>query len=154
MSQSADYIDAPHNIFTQPNGTVIIEKIDSPAIRRERFLRRKAERQRYMETSLGAQENIIESQTDSSKTLINLMEKVEGPKKAQTLDGFEDESELSELSEDESESNSTQKEEMKAKPSLPKEKFKKQQKPPKKQSLKIEQFEDSTIGELVISANR
>ncbi|KDR80942.1 hypothetical protein GALMADRAFT_241500 [Galerina marginata CBS 339.88] len=39
-------IDGPHNVVTQPNGVVIIEKLDTPAIRRERNQRKKAERQR------------------------------------------------------------------------------------------------------------
>ena len=39
-------IDVPHNVVTQPNGVVIIEKLDTPAIRRERNMRKKAERRR------------------------------------------------------------------------------------------------------------
>lgn len=38
--------EAITNLVTQPNGVVIIEKLDTPAIRRERNMRRKAEKQR------------------------------------------------------------------------------------------------------------
>ena len=152
MSQSAD---SPHNVFTQPNGTIIIEKIDSPAIRKERSMRRKAERQKQVGANLsagsGQKDDITESEPGPSSSQNNPMEKVEGYKKAQALDGFEDESELSELSEDESESNE---EEIQEEPSILREDDKKQpRKPPKKQSSKVELFENSTIGEFVVSVN-
>ena len=38
--------DAITHLVTQPNGVVIIEKLDTPAIRREKNMRRKAEKQR------------------------------------------------------------------------------------------------------------
>jgi len=38
--------EAITNLVTQPNGVVIIEKLDTPAIRREKNMRRKAEKQR------------------------------------------------------------------------------------------------------------
>ena len=37
-------IERPHNVVTQPNGVIIIEKLDTPATRREKNLRRKAEK--------------------------------------------------------------------------------------------------------------
>lgn len=149
MSQSVDRADAPHNVFTQPNGTVIIEKIDSPAIRKERSMRRKAEKQKQVGASLsassGQKDDIAESEPGPSSSQDNPMEEMEGYKKAQALDGFDDESELSELSEDESESDE---EEIQEEPSSPRENDKKQpKKPPRKQSSKAEQFENSTIGE-------
>jgi hypothetical protein len=39
-------IERPHNVVKQPNGVVIIEKLDTPATRREKNLRRKAEKQK------------------------------------------------------------------------------------------------------------
>jgi len=39
-------VDVPHNVVTQPNGVVIIEKLDTPAIRRERNNRRRAEKRK------------------------------------------------------------------------------------------------------------
>ena len=39
-------IERPHNVVTQPNGVIIIEKLDTPATRREKNLRRKAEKQK------------------------------------------------------------------------------------------------------------
>jgi len=41
-------IERPHNVVTQPNGVVIIEKLDTPATRREKNLRRKAEKQKMV----------------------------------------------------------------------------------------------------------
>lgn len=41
-------IERPHNVVTQPNGVVVIEKLDTPAIRREKNLRRKAEKQKIV----------------------------------------------------------------------------------------------------------
>jgi NuA3 HAT complex component NTO1 len=38
--------EAITNLVTQPNGVVIIEQLDTPAIRREKHMRRKAEKQR------------------------------------------------------------------------------------------------------------
>ena len=38
--------EAITNLVTQPNGVVIIEKLDTPAIRREKNMRRRAEKQR------------------------------------------------------------------------------------------------------------
>ncbi|PPQ65251.1 hypothetical protein CVT24_011406 [Panaeolus cyanescens] len=50
MSMAVDEdIDVPHNVVTQPNGVVIIEKLDTPAIRRERNMRRKAEKRKMMQ---------------------------------------------------------------------------------------------------------
>ncbi|KIM39576.1 hypothetical protein M413DRAFT_447053 [Hebeloma cylindrosporum] len=43
---SPDNDEAITNLVTQPNGVVIIEKLDTPAIRREKHMRRKAEKQR------------------------------------------------------------------------------------------------------------
>jgi hypothetical protein len=40
------HVEEPLNVVTQPNGVVIIEKLDTPAIRREKNMRRKAEKQR------------------------------------------------------------------------------------------------------------
>jgi hypothetical protein len=46
-SRMASPVDeAITNLVTQPNGVVIIEKLDTPAIRRERNMRKKAEKQR------------------------------------------------------------------------------------------------------------
>ena len=41
-------IERPHNVVTQPNGVVVIEKLDTPAIRREKNQRRKAEKQKMV----------------------------------------------------------------------------------------------------------
>ena len=38
--------ERPHNVVTQPNGVIIIEKLDTPATRREKNQRRKAEKQK------------------------------------------------------------------------------------------------------------
>ena len=38
--------ERPHNVVTQPSGVVIIEKLDTPATRREKNQRRKAEKQK------------------------------------------------------------------------------------------------------------
>ena len=40
--------ERPHNVVKQPNGVVIIEKLDTPATRREKNLRRKAEKQKMV----------------------------------------------------------------------------------------------------------
>jgi hypothetical protein len=40
--------ERPHNVVTQPNGVVVIEKLDTPATRREKNLRRKAEKQKMV----------------------------------------------------------------------------------------------------------
>jgi hypothetical protein len=46
--------EAITNLVTQPNGVVIIEKLDTPAIRRERNMRRKAEKQRLAGVAVSA----------------------------------------------------------------------------------------------------
>lgn len=46
--------DAITNLVTQPNGVVIIEKLDTPAIRREKNMRRKAEKQRLADVAASA----------------------------------------------------------------------------------------------------
>lgn len=57
MSMTVDEdIDAPHNVVTQPNGVVIIEKLDTPAIRRERNMRRKAEKRKLLQEQGGEQD--------------------------------------------------------------------------------------------------
>ncbi|KAF4611305.1 hypothetical protein D9613_007262 [Agrocybe pediades] len=45
-------VDEPLNVVTQPNGVVIIEKLDTPAIRRERNSRKKAERRKLADQGL------------------------------------------------------------------------------------------------------
>jgi hypothetical protein len=40
--------ERPHNVVKQPNGVVIIEKLDTPATRREKNQRRKAEKQKMV----------------------------------------------------------------------------------------------------------
>ncbi|KAF8880213.1 hypothetical protein CPB84DRAFT_1792691 [Gymnopilus junonius] len=45
--------DGQQNVVMQPNGTVIIEKLDTPAIRRERNLRKKVEKQKREAVSRG-----------------------------------------------------------------------------------------------------
>lgn len=59
-----DGIDEPHNIVTQPNGVVIIEKLDTPAIRREKNIRRKAEKQR--QAALANEVNVMIISAESS----------------------------------------------------------------------------------------
>ena len=41
-------VERPHNVVKQPNGVVIIEKLDTPATRREKNQRRKAEKQKMV----------------------------------------------------------------------------------------------------------
>ena len=46
-------IERPHNVVTQPNGVVVIEKLDTPATRREKNQRRKAEKQKMVSQAGG-----------------------------------------------------------------------------------------------------
>lgn len=62
----ADPYEGPHNVITQPNGVIIIEKLDSPATRREKYMRRRADKQRKVAD--GADGSAIVMSTDSGKT--------------------------------------------------------------------------------------
>ncbi|KAF9528917.1 hypothetical protein CPB83DRAFT_853421 [Crepidotus variabilis] len=142
LSNATEEIDVPHNVLTQPNGTIIIEKLDTPAIRRERSMRRKAERQR---------QNLSNGMASSEEV---------GPEAGPSTTRFggedlDEESELSELSDedDEGEDDGAMNDasihdaaesphvpapaEPKSRPS--------RKKPPKKQRTKFEEFEDATI---------
>ncbi|KAF8159256.1 hypothetical protein B0H34DRAFT_702732 [Crassisporium funariophilum] len=46
--------EIPHNVVKQPNGVVVIEKLDTPATRREKNLRRKAEKQKLVALATGS----------------------------------------------------------------------------------------------------
>lgn len=59
-----DNLDEPLNVVTQPNGVVIIEKLDTPAIRREKNIRKKAEKKR--QAALAAEEGIAAISASSS----------------------------------------------------------------------------------------
>ena len=48
MDDEHEERERPHNVVKQPNGVVIIEKLDTPATRREKNLRRKAEKQKMI----------------------------------------------------------------------------------------------------------
>ena len=113
-------INEPLNVVTQPNGVIIIEKLDTPAIRREKNIRKKAEKQR--QAALAAEESVAaisaSSSTISAKKnsppppTIPLTPQLQPPPSNHANDlnitqnqlepqdrTFEEESELSELSE-------------------------------------------------------
>jgi len=149
VSHATDDIDVPHNVVTQPNGTVIIEKLDTPAIRREKSMRRKAERQRQTEANISAgssHKEELETEPASSIPQSNIADG-----KAQGFDFLNDESDLSELSDDETElSNEAQEGQVvEEKRSPPKIATIRQRKPPRKKPPRVEQFVDSTIGNLL-----
>lgn len=108
------------NVVTQPNGVVIIEKLDTPAIRREKNSRKKAEKQR--QAALAAEESVAAVSANSSTIsikkssppppTITLSSQLQPPPSNHADDQdltenqlepkdstFEEESELSELSE-------------------------------------------------------
>jgi hypothetical protein len=143
------HIDVPHNVLTQPNGTVIIEKLDTPAIRRERFMRRKAEKQRLAEASLSAGSTHREDTPRLEPGLPQTKSVAETAKdgKSQSYDNFEDESDLSELSEDDSqelenEGHEDIQEDLQGKRSTSTQ----QRKSARKKAIKVEQYPESTIG--------
>ncbi|KAH9479291.1 Peregrin [Psilocybe cubensis] len=112
-------VDGPLNVVTQPNGVVIIEKLDTPAIRRERNMRRKAEKRRQAAlgpdgTSISAGSSTISGIKPSADQPEEItsgnfslrppasMEDVEANSAKEIVRNGEDddESELSELSDD------------------------------------------------------
>lgn len=62
MDDEREERERPHNVVTQPNGVVVIEKLDTPAIRREKNQRRKAEKQKMVQAgeavSAGSSSNL------------------------------------------------------------------------------------------------
>ena len=97
-------IERPHNVVTQPNGVVVIEKLDTPATRREKNLRRKAEKQKMVSQageaiSAGSSSNlsvIRPSQPPFLSAISQVPSQVHRPFGSRL--GDEVESELSELS--------------------------------------------------------
>ena len=92
--------DRPHNVVTQPNGVVIIEKLDTPATRREKNLRRKAEKQKLVSQageaiSAGSSSNLSVIQL-SQPPISSATSQVHRPFGSRLGDDME--SELSELS--------------------------------------------------------
>ena len=87
-----------HNVVTQPNGVVIIEKLDTPATRREKNLRRKAEKQKMAaqagETNISAgSSSNLSAMQPAPPTMTSQVHKPFG-----SMPGDDMESELSELS--------------------------------------------------------
>jgi len=74
-------IERPHNVVTQPNGVIIIEKLDTPATRREKNLRRKAEKQKM---AVQAGEAIS---AGSSNTVTFRLSVQSGPRQTRILGG-------------------------------------------------------------------
>ena len=141
-----DEIDVPHKVLTQPNGTVIIEKLDTPAIRRERFMRRKAEKQKLAEASIptGSTHRESRARVQSGSKSVAETEKDE---KLPSYDNFEDESDLSELSEDESQELENETQEAVGENLLGKRgSGTHQRKFVKKKATKVDQYPESTIG--------
>jgi len=160
VSLDLDDIDAPHNVLTQPNGVLIIEKLDTPAIRREKAMRRKAERQRQAAQALDNGLNAVASgsrqaiqRSSSGFADPNTSNDTEDDKNAaQAEEGDGDESELSELSEEESEqpeaaAGGGPKEEQVAETQVIRSKGRtRPRRSTRPKRPKLEQFEDSTIG--------
>lgn len=144
---ATDTIDIIHNVVTQPNGTVIIEKLDTPAIRRERFMRRKAEKQRLVEASVpvGSPRPDGMSAMEAGPSLLQTksVEASNKDGKLTSYEDFEDESDLSELSEDESQSLEIEEHEDAAEDLPGKEPADSKKRSPRK---KIDQYPESTIG--------
>ena len=143
-ASATDTIDIPHNVVTQPNGTVIIEKLDTPAIRRERFMRRKAEKQRLVEASVPAASPHREETPKMEAGSLLQTKSVAACDNDGKLTSYEDESDLSELSEDgsqplESEENDGVAEDLSGK----KEPASSKKRSPRK---KVDQYPESTIG--------
>lgn len=144
-------IDVPHKVLTQANGTVIIEKLDTPAIRRERFIRRKAEKQRLAEANLSVesthQESMLMTEPGPSTPLTKAVT-VTTKDEMQNYDNFEDESDLSELSEDESQGLGSEGH-ADAEEDLPSKRESTNEQPRKssrKKVTKIDQYSEATIG--------
>ena len=92
--------ELPHNVVKQPNGVVIIEKLDTPATRREKNLRRKAEKQKMAAQaneaiSAGSSTNLSVTQPTQPSPL-PATSQVHRPLGLRQVDDME--SELSELS--------------------------------------------------------
>ncbi|PPQ79825.1 LOW QUALITY PROTEIN: hypothetical protein CVT25_002979 [Psilocybe cyanescens] len=157
-----DEVDGPLNVVTQPNGVVIIEKLDTPAIRRERNMRRKAEKRR--QAALGVDGMSISAgssnlsavkppytQPEESSSMAMppppvLMQDAEDTKDIDLKDDVE--SELSELSDDSDASEFNDGDDAPPAPipapAPPPPVFKGRKGRPKKVP-KVEQFEDGTI---------
>jgi hypothetical protein len=94
--------ERPHNEVKQPNGVTIIEKLDTPATRREKNLRRKAEKQKMViqageaAISAGSSSNLSAIQQLSQPPLSSAASQVHRPFGLRLGDDVE--SELSELS--------------------------------------------------------
>jgi hypothetical protein len=142
---ATDEIDVPHKVLTQPNGTVIIEKLDTPAIRRERFMRRKAEKQKLAETI--PTDSTHRQGTTRVHSVSQSVAETDKDEKLPTYDTFEDESDLSELSEDESQELERH-EDVEKEEELPGKRVSTstQRKPVKKMVPKFDQSPESTIG--------
>lgn len=156
-------IDGPHNVLTQPNGVVIIEKLDTPAIRRERNIRRKAEKQRQAalgpdgasistgSSNLSAGNPSVSAPYPRGAVQQDMPPPETGQDSQYTKDaGIEDdmESELSELSDDSDGSEEYRAEDAPvltpSTSSAPRLKATKSVRP--KKVRKIENYEDGTIG--------
>ncbi|KAF9483021.1 hypothetical protein BDN70DRAFT_358633 [Pholiota conissans] len=73
-AQSADsslLVEEPLNVVTQPNGVVIIEKLDTPAIRREKAMRKKAEKEKQRQAARVAGEASAPVSAEGSSSLRN-----------------------------------------------------------------------------------
>jgi len=142
-------IDVPHKVLTQPNGTVIIEKLDTPAIRRERFMRRKAEKQKLAEVNMPTGSTYREGrprvESGPSIPRSKSVTEMEKDEKLPSYDNFEGESDLSELSEDGSQEveNEKPEEDLLGKREPTGTQLRKH---PKKKALKGDQYSESTIG--------
>ena len=93
-------IERPHNVVKQPNGVVIIEKLDTPATRREKNLRRKAEKQKMAvqadkairlgddESELSELSDIASEEPDKAERMATAERKDEGDFPGGTLGKF------------------------------------------------------------------
>jgi len=148
MSATGD-IDFPHKVLTQPNGTVIIEKLDTPAIRRERFMRRKAEKQKLAEVNMPTGSTHLEGkprvESGPSIPRSKSVAETEKDEKLPGYDNFEGESDLSELSEDGSQEVGSDRPEEEL-PGKREPTGTQLRKYPKKKAAKVDQYPESTIG--------
>ncbi|CAA7265243.1 unnamed protein product [Cyclocybe aegerita] len=168
-----DEVNGPHHVVTLPNGDIIIEKLDTPAIRREKSMRKKVEKQQkqavltaVVDPGTGVpdefllasnvpqskgKERQLEHEEDLSAALLPSADDTEEDKNAGAgHDG--DESELSELSDETEDEDAIGDEEVKEvkeeKKKPPPKKIPAPRAPRPKRTKKpprVEQFEDGTI---------